>query len=324
MTNSPLVVKGLSIKGPVICIGGALIDELYFCDSKPVPGTSNPATFIRTSGGVARNVAQHLSQLDIPVELITQIGEDPDGEILLRDCKKWSIGIGSSLISKAATGKFVAILGPEGELFTAATVSSLESEITPQYLSEIQVVLQSASVLVADCNLSSESLDFLIQFSVSSKIPLIIEPVSVPKAAKLKGLDLSGVYLITPNQNELKAITGISVSDETQLIREVIQTKSIRQIWLRKGELGSEYFSEIVDLNVKPPKIKVSDGTGAGDAALAGWLYGLWNNHSDLKRIQYGHSLAALVLAQKGSHLPHLQTHDLESAFQSFYGTTIS
>jgi sugar/nucleoside kinase (ribokinase family) len=45
----------------------------------------------------------------------------------------------------------------------------------------------------------------------------------------------------------------------------------------------------------------VIDSTGAGDAALAAWIYGYIQGESSLQCIRFGHALAAEVLQQKGA-----------------------
>jgi len=65
-------------KGPVVCVGASLVDLTFRCEQDPVAYTSNPARMHRSPGGVVRNIAHHLALLDIPVELVTIFGNDPD------------------------------------------------------------------------------------------------------------------------------------------------------------------------------------------------------------------------------------------------------
>ena len=47
---------------------------------------------------------------------------------------------------------------------------------------------------------------WLSSFCKINKIPFILEPVSVPPAAKFSGIDLQGMYMLTPNEDELPAL----------------------------------------------------------------------------------------------------------------------
>src|SRR5436190_1273401 len=113
----------------VICIGAALIDEIYITKDKPICGTSNPAMRQQSPGGVARNIAQHLAQLGNHVELISHFGDDVQGNYLLEHCKRMNIGVSHSKISNSLTGHYTAIHSPDGELFLGASSMNLDSEL---------------------------------------------------------------------------------------------------------------------------------------------------------------------------------------------------
>ena len=95
---------------PVICIGTLMVDELYFCNEMTMACTSNPAIRKRNAGGVVGNIARHLALLGIPVKLITVLGNDPDGEWLLQDCRQFGISAQHILRVNENTGKYVTVL----------------------------------------------------------------------------------------------------------------------------------------------------------------------------------------------------------------------
>jgi len=304
----------------IICIGAALTDEIFTSLEKPETATSNPASYRKSAGGVARNMAANLAQLGLEVGLVSHFGEDPEGDFLLTECAGYGIDCRFSKRSHNPTGRFSAILTPEGELFAAATVSFLEAEITPEYLASIRGYVQSAGLLLADCNLSVSSLEWLLSFSRDIQIPLIIEPVSIPKIRRLAGLDLTGLFLLTPNLSELEALTGEGENE----ISDWLEQAGIQSVWIRKGASGSEFISKKSRLSVSAPSVSVVDSTGAGDAALAGWIFGFVNGKDALTCIQFGHSMAALILEQNGSTFASLKPIILEQKYQQLYVPSIS
>lgn len=303
----------------IFCIGAALTDEIFTCLAQPVEGTSNPAHFRKNAGGVAQNIARNLSQLGIQVELISHFGNDAEGDFLLQDCRDAGIGSGYSRRSENPTGRFCAILTPEGNLFTAATVSHLEVEIDPAYLESIKQSLKAATLILADCNLSEESLGWLLEFSRSSRIPLILEPVSVPKIKRLAALNLEGLFLLTPNETELTALLDLQARQSGDLTQSLLLQKKMKSVWIRKGPLGSEFIMGQDSFSLPAPFVRLVDSTGAGDAALAGWIYGYLKGFQLPVCVQYGHSLAALVIEQNGSTFAGLHPSILESKFSSLY-----
>lgn len=288
-------------KPGIICIGAALVDETYQCYSQPLQRTSNPAKLHRSMGGVARNIAHQLALLENNVELITHFGTDADGNWLKTECLKSGIGIKNSSTNNSNTGKYTAIISPKGELYTAAVSTQFENQITPEFLETKITFLKTASLILMDCNLSKVSLEWIINFCRNEEIPCIIEPVSVEKAGRLKDVNLNNVLLITPNMDELKTITHNPNGDSKDILIKNTLEKGIQFLWVRNGKDGSEIFSEDLYHKQKAPQSKVIDTTGAGDAALAGWLHAHLNGETPEKCVEYGHAMAKIVLEVHGA-----------------------
>ena len=284
----------------IVCIGAAMIDELYYSNENVVAETSNPASAIKAPGGVARNIAHHLALLKIPVQLITVLGNDAEGAWLQQDCIKNNIGIDYILKEDIATGKYVSILQPDGALFAAVCDESATALMVPSFLQSIETFLSEAKAIVADANLKTETLMWLAQFSKRHAIPLIFEPVSVSKAKKLSSLDWSGVMMVTPNEDELWSLSASNHTDSNQIIQELLD-KGLQQIWLRKGAAGSAIFTSSSTNHLATKQIKIKDSTGAGDAALAGWLFGFYHQQDLITCMQYGHTLAMETLQTHGA-----------------------
>ncbi len=298
---------------PIVCIGASLVDESYSCLKPPLQGTSNPSTYFRSAGGVARNIAHHLALLGNEVELITHFGNDPEGDWLINQCKYAGIGLKHSLMNEVATGRFVALLSPEGDLFTGAVSCRFENLITPDFLQQNSILLKSASLVLMDTNLNAGSLDWLLGFSRAENIPCIIEPVSVPKAARLQKADLNNVLLMTPNRDEIIALNGDPGNGETQeMIRRVLD-RGVQYLWMRDGKNGSGLYSKESAFQLPAPRVQVVDTTGAGDAALAGWMHAWLMNKSPEECVRYGHAMASLILQEKGAIKQNLNSLMLES-----------
>ncbi len=296
----------------IVCIGAALVDDSFLCLNEPYQGTSNPARHYRSAGGVARNIAHHLAQLGNPVELITHFGEDEDGPWLKGICSTAGIGLSHALFTKTGTGRFTGILSPTGELFAGASDTHLEEALTVGYLEQQSPFLSSASLVLCDCNLSVSCIAWIVDFCRSHQVPCIIEPVSVAKAAMLRDVNLDDLLLITPNLVELGAITGEQGPVPASKAVTHLLERGVQNIWIRKGKDGSEMFSRTGSIEVPAPDVKVIDSTGAGDAALAGWIHAHLQGRSADDCILYGHALAHIILQTKGTYAGTLDHSRIE------------
>ena len=213
---------------PVVCIGAALVDELYHASDSILLHTTNDVTVIKSAGGVSRNIAHQLSLLNIPVQLLTVFGNDVEGTWLKEICEKAGMQIDASITAEAATANYTAIIDTDGSMFTALLSNAALHLITPDYLEQHKNLLSTAAYLLVDANISLAATNWLINFSNESGIPLIIEPVSVPPAKKIAAANLKGTYLITPNEDELPALcSGAAATKEEQVNELSFQNKLV-------------------------------------------------------------------------------------------------
>ncbi|MFM7017062.1 MAG: carbohydrate kinase family protein [Bacteroidota bacterium] len=297
---------------PIVCIGGSLVDETFYCLQPPIKGTSNPAQLELSAGGVVRNIAHHLALLHHQVQLITILGNDKEGDWLNEQCTRAGIDMQHIIRMDGVTGRFTAVLGTDGELFVGTVVNDLEPLLNSELLSIKSDALKQAGLIITDTNMNPDCIQWLIQFCSDHKIPCIIEPVSIPKAKKLAAMDLSDLFLITPNEVELSAIQSVASEPGVKGMINALLNRGVQQVWLRQGENGSTIYHSNQQFSLHAPAVNVIDTTGAGDAALAGWIHGFVHEKSTEDKIRYGHTLAALVLQQKGTIVKGLTAIKLE------------
>lgn len=303
-------------KHKVICIGAVLVDELYQCFEPVIAATSNPASVTKTAGGVMRNIVHHLVLLGTPVQFITVVGNDADGEWIKNICTTAGIDMSAAHTANCSTGKYAAILNPDGSLHAAAAVNPCEVYLNTELLQQQIQLLLSATIIIADTNLSTEVLSWLIAFCNDKNIMLIIEPVSVSKAKKLAAVYLQGVFMITPNEDEL---TSLNNEPSTETAIDVLLKRGVKNIWLRKGVHGSVTYSRNKKITLPAPTVKVKDSTGAGDAALAAWASAYCMGMNELECLKAGHAMAAIVLKTDGAIATNTNKQILLNAIKEFY-----
>ncbi len=302
----------------VLGIGATLIDELYFTTTVLVPHSSNPAQKTTHIGGVIHNIMYHLALLGAKPGLITAIGNDAEGQNIKAHFDQIQIDHNGVLQVDASTGKYVSILDEMGNLFVAVCEDNCGKHLTVAYLESQLTYMKSFDLLIIDTNLETDVIQWLIHFANVNQKLLIIEPVSVTKARKLSAIDLTGVYMITPNEEELEALGGgVEASQEEQIA--ALLRRGVTHLWLRQGAHGSTLFTNTSHFSLGVPTITIADTTGAGDAALAGWVFGFLNQADSSTCLQLGHSLALHILQQKGAVDPKLDTATLQHLKKKYY-----
>ncbi|MGV3529511.1 MAG: PfkB family carbohydrate kinase [Flavisolibacter sp.] len=280
--------------------------------------TASDATATKTAGGVARNVAHQLALLDVPVQLIAVFGNDSEGNWLKEVCTRAGVKLDAALTIEGMTGKYTGILNVDGSLYTAFITNSAHHLITPEHLQQHEAVLLQAGYILADANVNADSLTWLLQFSKRNGVPFIIEPVSVPPATKLASLDLDGLFLITPNEDELPVICHEPLASHKKQIDELLQ-RGVKTIWLHNGIHGSTVVTAEKTVGLHASLVDVTDCTGAGDGSLSGFLLGKHLGRNDLECLKIAHTLAAEILQVNGAIATHLDQEKLLSLVHRYF-----
>jgi pseudouridine kinase len=303
---------------PVICIGASFVDELFHATNEMLLATTNNATVTKTAGGVSRNIAHQLALIGVPVQLISVFGNDSDGDWLKQECKTAGVQLDASITKEGLSGKYTGILNPDGSLFSAFLTNAANHLITPEHLSKHQDLLQTASYLLADANINIDTAEWLLSFSNETGIPFVLEPVSVPPAKKFNDVNLSGLYMITPNEDELPALCS-EKSFLTQLQVEELLQKGIQNIWLHNGKQGSALYTKEKSITLHAPAIEIVECTGAGDGSLSGYILGKHLGKNDLDCLKLAHTLSAEILQVTGAIATHLDQQKLLSLVSKYY-----
>jgi pseudouridine kinase len=276
----------------VVVVGGANVDVKARTTAPLEQGTSNPGTVVRTPGGVGRNVAENLARLGRRVALVSAVGSDPDGDWLLQESAVAGVDV-SSVLRGGRTGRYVAVLGEDGDLAVAVSDMAASDALTPEALD--LDLLRSAALLVLDGNVPATTVDAALAVGVRT----VVDPVSVAKARRIAPLLRADrpVFAITPNRDELAAMG--SVAD--------LHARGVEVVWERRGAAGSLLSTPGGAVTLPAPAVEPVDVTGAGDAMLAAFCDALLAGVPLSEAAERGHRAAALTVASPHTVRPDLR-----------------
>lgn len=299
----------------VVCVGGANIDRKLRTLGPLQMGSSNPVSQHETPGGVARNIAENLARLGLPVSLLCAVGDDAAGQTLLAQAQATGIDARASLqVAGAASGSYTALLDDAGEMVLALSHMELCDALTPAILRSRQPQRALAALTVADLNLPAASIRLLLEEASAGGAPLVLVAVSQPKMGRLPE-HLQGLRLLILNRAELEQRTGRALPGHAALgeaCRE-LQSQGAQDVIVTLGADGVLYTSAQGIAHLDAPAVQVCDVTGAGDAFAAAVCWSLCREPADLElACRRGLRLAAMTLQSEATVHPALTSHTLE------------
>lgn len=275
--------------GDVIIIGGANIDMTGHVHQDVKRYDSNPGSVSTTYGGVGRNIAENLSRLGFSVKLISALGDDYQGDRMVKYCE--NTGIDMSLTKKypgERTSIYMQVLNDIGELDVAVADMEVLNKLTRDNIIAYQHYLDSAKAIVVDCNVSESILAYL---SDQYGEKLFIDPVSTVKARKIKTA-LNKAYCITPNKYELDQFAE---GDNLEEMMTDVAQKGAQHIVTTLGSKGIIYYDKKLHKR-DALQAQIINVTGAGDAFVAGLVYGFVHDRAFEESIEFGLKMAKLTV----------------------------
>jgi pseudouridine kinase len=302
-----------------VVIGGANVDVKARSNGRATPATSNPGTASMTPGGVGRNVAENLARLGVRTFLVSAIGRDALGDSLLDQTV--AAGVRCEYVQRTAssTGTYTAVLDCDGELLIAVSDMAAVAGLGPGQVNLARDIIAAAGLLVLDGNLSLPTLIHASDLAAAAQVRTILEPVSVPKAARVASCISADrpLFAVTPNRDELAALTGLPTRTDNQLLKAAksLHRRGVEHVWVRLGARGSLFSTASAGAEWLPAGTStVTDVTGAGDAMLAAFCYGVLNDKDPLDAARLGQVAAELTLASPHTVRPDLTPRLVESA----------
>lgn len=311
----------LSTPAAVVVAGGANLDIKCRTAAAAIPGTSNPGSITTAVGGVGRNVAETLARLGVATQLLSVVGEDEAGDRILRETAEAGVDLSLVLRSSGPTGVYTAVLDAGGDLVVAVSAMDAMADLTPARIAARAATLARAALIVADANLPAETLLAVAETAAASGVRCVLEPVSVPKAGRFAAIleRRLPVFLITPNRDELAALTGRSLASDADLAAaaEHLHVRGVEHLAVGLGARGA--FVSTAGAPARrafvPPMARcAADVTGGGDAALAATVWALLQGHDLTTAARAGQAAAGLAVSALGSTAATLDAAALTAA----------
>ena len=307
-----LLGPGPRAKPRIACVGAANVDVKAQCLGDVVLGSSNPVSLSKELGGVARNVAEALARLRCEVAMVSRVGADAAGDQMVTNLN--DLAISTAMVSRsltAPTATYTALLAPDGEMIVAFADMAIYDEVTADSVEALAVDLAAYDLWFLDANLPAAALECLLD-AKPVDVMLAVDPVSVSKSGNI-GRQLDRVDLLFCNRDEAAALAGMRIRaplDVTEAAHR-LRASGVGAVVITLGEEGAFVCSDrVYDFFPALPAAKV-DVTGAGDALVAGVLYGQGIGLPLDQAVGYGLASAALALETTATVNPNLSPNTL-------------
>jgi pseudouridine kinase len=298
----------------IVCVGNAALDRTFALDGPARMSTSNPAQLRTGFGGVARNVAENLARLGASAALVTQVGNDAAGRALRADCAAHGIDVGGVMLSEVhPTPEYAAIIDQRSELVIGVSAAAAIDALSVAQLGAAFDEDARTAWTFADCTLPATVIAALLEDRRAGGPPLAIDAVSTAKAQRLPG-DLRGLDLLFLNEDEARALLGDGAAADMLELARAVRARGAAAVVLTRGARGAIVATDDGTAEIPAPAATPVDVTGAGDALIAGTLFGLLMGERLADAVRTGTLVARLAIESPATVSRALTRAALETA----------
>ncbi len=280
----------------------------------PKPGETVSGEFFQTiSGGKGANQAVAAARLGARVSMIGRVGDDTFGVTLRKNLN--SAGVDTNhVLDTPGVSSGVALIGVEQSGANAITVvPAANGRLTADDVRSFQDMIATASALIVQLETPIETVAAAIQIAQKNGVLTVLDPAPAPNEPLPR--ELMNVDIISPNQSEAEALTGVAVVDweSAKLAAQAIRKQGANAVVLKMGALGALVHAQDDSIHqfaaCKVLEGEIVDTTAAGDAFTAALTVALCEGQSLKDAAQFG-SLAGTFACTRFGAQPAMPTRD--------------
>jgi len=294
---------------PLLAIGSAALDITARLTRAPLPTTDVPGQITLKPGGVARNIAENLARLGVPIVFAGIMGADPQARVLIELSRAAGLSVRPLTRSVPApddlyrfklpallpTATLNVVLAPDGRQIAGAFSGDILEALQPGDLDQVQDVIADAPVIICDGGLPADVL-LRLRDLLPDDAFFYCNPGSVALTPRLVPL-LDRLDLITCNHLEAQTLTQTKVDSPAKLISSalILVKQGVRRAVVTFGARGLAYADEERSLYQPARPTHLVDATGAGDALAAALIEALLRDEPIGTCLQRGLAAAAIT-----------------------------
>lgn len=269
----------------MIHVFGPIFIDVIACANAFTPNSSCMASVRTSLGGVGYNLFRTLQHT--PSRFVSSIGDGP----LSQQAAKALSSLGPRAFVRTMPnqdiGLYVALMQQGNLLYGATDARTFETAMDQAFIEQAMQQVAPGDIIVADANLVTSSLAYLVNLANQNGNWFIFDPVSVDKSLRAKHA-VRDMFLLTPTAEELTALLTTnsyraapdsappapSVPDVPDMphardIHEWMRERRLQHLVVTLGHRGLYWFHNGKATRLQPTQtVHVKDTTGAGDTLL--------------------------------------------------------
>ena len=300
----------------MVVIGTVFVDVKGFPEDRYVPTGRNAGRVEFVHGGVGRNVAEDIANVELRPKFVSLVDDNAEGEAVLKKLRNHKVNTDYVLSVPDGMGMWLAVFDNTGDLAGSISKRPDSSALAALLDEKGDEIFADADSIVVEIDMDKEIIKRVFKYAekYNKKVYAVVANMSIASQRR-DFLQSTDCFVCNVLEAGILFVTDFSqLSPEVlceELSRRVISAR-IPAVVVTMGSKGSVYADMQGNKGVCPAEtVQVRDTTGAGDAFCAGVAMGLTYGKTMAEALEIGTRLAASVITVSENVCPRFLPREL-------------
>ena len=300
----------------IVVIGAVFVDIKGFPDDLYSPTGRNAGRVEIVHGGVGRNVAEDIANVELRPVFVSMVDDTASGEEVLRKLRNHKVNTDYVLTAPDGMGVWLAVFDNTGDLAGSISKRPDMSPLVRLLDEKGDEIFREADSIVVEIDMDKEIIKRVLAYAekYGKKVYAVVSNMVIASQRRdfLQNIDCFVCNLQEAGILFVDDFSALSPEELCETLAEKIANAEIPSLVVTLGSRGAVYAARSGERGYFPPEtVKVRDTTGAGDAFCAGVAIGLTYGRSMRESVAIGTHLAASVITVSESTCPRFLPKEL-------------
>ena len=300
----------------IVVVGAVFVDVKGYPEGTYIPGGRNKGWIENTHGGVGRNVAEDVANVNLRPTLVTLVDQTGAGQDVIDKLKRHNCNTDYIRATPNGMGTWLAVFDSTGDV-TASISQRPDLRPMLQILEEQgDEIFRDADAVIVEIDIDKNVVKkaFELARKYNKKVYSVVANMSI---ALERRTFLKEIACFVCNRQEAGILfyedfEGKSVTEMVDIIADRVQKAKMQALIVTMGPDGAVYADIHGNKGWCPArKVQVRDTTGAGDAFCAGVAIGMTYGKDIADACRIGTKMAAAVITTADNVCPRFHPREL-------------
>lgn len=300
----------------MVVIGTVFVDVKGFPEDRYVPTGRNAGRVEFVHGGVGRNVAEDIANVELRPKFVSLVDDNAEGEAVLKKLRNHKVNTDYVLSVPDGMGMWLAVFDNTGDLAGSISKRPDSSALIALLDEKGDEIFADADSIVVEIDMDKEIIKRVFKYAekYNKKVYAVVANMSIASQRR-DFLQFTDCFVCNVLEAGILFVTDFSRLSPEELCEELsrrVVSARIPAVVVTLGSKGSVYADMQGNKGVCPAEtVQVRDTTGAGDAFCAGVAVGLTYGKTMAEALEIGTRLAASVITVSENVCPRFLPREL-------------